>query len=327
MFFQEGSSIADSPVDRGWRGEHRLAGEANVISKSMARASVVLLILVGALPIQAATLTDMVGRRVELQGPPRRIVSLAPSVTEILYALGAGDVVVGVTDYANYPPEVEVKAVVGGGINPNLELIVTLHPDLVLVSADANRWDTLTQLEQLQIPVFGINTVGMDGVFATIDKVGQVLGRRREAEELIAAMRRRMAAVSQKVSGLGRPKVLYAVWIDPLIVAGRGTVIDDLIDVAGGANVVRSPAFSRYSLEEVLVHEPDLILLAVDRSGPKDEEALRRLPGWKEIPAVREGGVRVIDPDLMNRPGPRIAEAVELLADLLHPALLQRGGP
>jgi iron complex transport system substrate-binding protein len=107
----------------------------------------VLFILLWVFPVQAATLIDMVG--------PRRIISLAPSLTEILYALGAGDAVVGVTDYATYPPEVEAKPSVGGGINPNLEVIVALKPDLIFVSADANRWDTITQLEQLQIPVFG----------------------------------------------------------------------------------------------------------------------------------------------------------------------------
>lgn len=286
-----------------------------------------LFLLLMALPVQAATLIDMVGRRVELHGPPRRIVTLAPSLAEILFALDAGDAVVGVTDYATYPPEVEAKPTVGGGIDPNLEVIVTLHPDLVFVSADANRWDTVTQLERLQIPVFGVKSTGVEGVFASIEKVGEVLGKRQEAEELIADMRHRMAAVSEKVGGLPRPKVLYAVWVDPLIVAGRGTVIDGLIDIAGGKNVVRTPAFSRYSLEQVLVHDPDVILLGLDGGTPEDREVLRHLPGWKEIRAVRTGAVRIIDPNLMNRPGPRIVEAVEILADVLHPGVRCGGIP
>jgi iron complex transport system substrate-binding protein len=287
----------------------------------------VLFILLWVFPVQAATLIDMVGREVELQGPPRRIISLAPSLTEILYALGAGDAVVGVTDYATYPPEVEAKPSVGGGINPNLEVIVALKPDLIFVSADANRWDTITQLEQLQIPVFGVRAVGIEGVFASIDKVGQVLGGKREAEELVADMRRRLANVSKEVKGLARPKVLYVIWIDPLIVAGRGTVIDGLIDVVGGANVVRTPGFFRYSLEQVLVHEPDVIVLALEAGVPEDREVLRRMPGWREMRAVREGAVRVIDANLINRPGPRIVEAAEVLAGLLHPGVFRRGGP
>jgi len=287
----------------------------------------VLFILLWVFPVQAATLIDMVGREVELQGPPRRIISLAPSLTEILYALGAGDAVVGVTDYATYPPEVEAKPSVGGGINPNLEVIVALKPDLIFVSADANRWDTITQLEQLQIPVFGVRAVGIEGVFASIDKVGQVLGGKREAEELVADMRRRLANVSKEVKGLSRPKVLYVIWIDPLIVGGRGTVIDGLIDVAGGANVVRTPGFFRYSLEQVLVHEPDVIVLALEAGVPEDREVLHRMPGWREMRAVREGAVRVIDANLINRPGPRIVEAAEVLAGLLHPGVFRRGGP
>ena len=297
------------------------------MGKERAKAFCLLLLLVVGLPVQAATLIDMVGREVELHEPPRRIISLAPSLTEILYALGAGDAVVGVTDYATYPPEVEIKPSVGGGINPNLEVIVALKPDLIFVSADANRWDTITQLEQLQIPVFGIKPVGIEGVFASIDKVGQVLGGKREAEELVAGMRRRMATVSEKVKGLARPKVLYVIWIDPLIVAGGGTVINGLIDVAGGTNVVRIPGFSRYSLEQVLVHEPDVIVLALDGGVPEDREVLRRLPGWREMRAVREGAVRVIDANLINRPGPRIVEAAEFLAGLLHPGVFRGGGP
>jgi iron complex transport system substrate-binding protein len=154
-----------------------------------------------------------------------------------------------------------------------------------------------------------------------------VLGGKREAEELVADMRRRLATVSKEVKGLARPKVLYVIWIDPLIVAGRGTVIDGLIDVVGGANVVRTPGFFRYSLEQVLVHEPDVIVLALEAGVPEDREVLRRMPGWREMRAVREGAVRVIDANLINRPGPRIVEAAEVLAGLLHPGVFRRGGP
>lgn len=284
-------------------------------------------LLLWAVAVQAATFVDMVGRRVELQKPPRRIIPLAPSLTEILFALGAGDSVVGVIDYADYPPEAGGKPTVGGGVDPNLEVIVTLRPDLVLIAADANRWETLIQLEQLQIPVFGVKSVGVEGVLASILKVGEAVGRQPQAEGLIAHMRRRMAAVSQKVSVLARPRVLYVVWIDPLIVAGGETVIDDLINLAGGANIVRTPGFPRYSLEELVIDPPDVILLALDRGGLHHGEALRRLPVWREVRPVREGAVRVLDAGLMSRPGPRIVDAVELLARLLHPEAFPGSGP
>jgi iron complex transport system substrate-binding protein len=284
-------------------------------------------LLLWAVAVQAATLVDMVGRQVELQKPPRRIVPLAPSLTEILFALGAGDSVVGVIDYADYPPEAVGRVRVGGGLDPNLEVIVALRPDLVLIAADANRWETLIQLAQLQIPVFGVKPVGVEGVLTSIAKVGEAVGRQPQAEGLITHMRRRMAAVSQKVSVLARPRVLYVVWIDPLIVAGGETVIDDLINLAGGANVVRTAGFPRYSLEELVIDPPDVILLALDRGGPDHGEALRRLPVWREIRPVREGAIRVIDASLTSRPGPRIVDGVELLARLLHPQAFPGSGP
>jgi len=286
-----------------------------------------LAILLMTLAAQAATIEDMVGRRVELQKPPRRIIALAPSLTEIVFALGAGDAVVGVIDYADYPPEAVQRVRVGGGLDPNLEVIVALRPDLVLIAADANRWETLIQLEQFRIPVFGVKPVGVEGVLASIAKVGEAVGRQAQAEGLIAQMRRRMAAVSQKVSVLARPRVLYVVWIDPLIVAGGETVIDDLIHLAGGANIVRTPGFPRYSLEELVIDPPDVVLLALDRGGLHHGEALRRLPVWREVRPVREGAVRVIDAGLMSRPGPRIVDAAELLARLLHPEAFPGSGP
>ena len=286
-----------------------------------------LAILLMTLAAQAATIEDMVGRRVELQKPPRRIIPLAPSLTEIVFALGAGDAVVGVIDYADYPPEAVQRVGVGGGLDPNLEVIVALRPDLVLIAADANRWETLIQLEQFRIPVFGVKPVGVEGVLASIAKVGEAVGRQAQAEGLIAQMRRRMAAVSQKVRVLARPRVLYVVWIDPLIVAGGETVIDDLIHLAGGANIVRTPGFPRYSLEELVIDPPDVVLLALDRGGLHHGEALRRLPVWREVRPVREGAVRVIDAGLMSRPGPRIVDAAELLARLLHPEAFPGSGP
>ncbi len=288
---------------------------------------VIFLILLSVLTVQAATLEDMVGRQVEIQTPPRRIVSLAPSLTEILFALGAGDALVGVTDFDNYPPEVREKRSVGGGIDPNLEVIVALRPDLVFLAADANRWGTLVQLERLNIPVYGVKPIGVEGVFDSIEKVGEAVGRRQQAEALIAKMRRRLNAVSEKVGELDKPKVLYAVWIDPLIVAGRETVIHDLIRLAGGTNAVRERGFPRLDLEAVFNHPPDLILLAFDRGGLGYREILPHLPGWRDIPAVRQGAIRVIDANVMNRPGPRIVEAVEVLARVLHPEVFGEGSP
>jgi iron complex transport system substrate-binding protein len=271
-------------------------------------------------PVQAATLVDMAGRRVEIPGVLRRIVPLTPSLTETLFAIGAGDAVVGVTDQDDYPPEVRGKTRVGAGLDPNLEVILALQPDLVLATVDSNRWDTFLELERLKIPVYGLKPVGLEGVFTSIQKVGQVLGKAERAEALVAAMRRRIAVVSEKVQGRPRPRVLYVVWIDPLVVAGRGTVIDDLIRTAGGENSVRAAGFPLYGLEEVVARPPDVILLGSDHPAAGDWRRLRRLPAWRDIRAVRDGAVRPVDANVMHRPGPRVAEAAELLARLLHPA-------
>ncbi len=273
-----------------------------------------------AVPIQAATLVDMAGRRVEIQGIPRRVVSLTPSLTETLFAIGAGDAIVGVTDQDDYPPEVRGKTRVGGGLDPNLEMILALRPDLVLATVDSNRWDTFLELERLKIPVYGLKPVGLEGVFASIQRVGQVLGRAERAEALAAAMRRRIAVVSEKAKGLPRPRVLHVVWVDPLVVAGRGTVIDELIRMAGGENNVRASGFPLYGLEEVVARPPDVILLGSEDPASEDWKRLRRLPAWQDIRAVREGAVWPVDANMMHRPGPRVAEAVEILARLLHPA-------
>ncbi len=290
------------------------------------RRLVLLSVLVAALPVRAATLIDMVGREVELRKLPRRIVSLAPSLTEILYALGAGDAVVGVTDYANFPTEAQGKPRVGGGINPNMEAIVALRPDLVFVSADSNRWDTVAQLDRLRIPVYGIKPIGVEGVFTSLERVGEVIGKQQDARQVVIEMRRRMAAVSEQVKNRPKPRVLCAIWIDPLIVAGRGTVIHDLIHMAGGTSVVRASGFPRYGLEQVYIDDPDVILLALDGGVPEDREVFHRLPGWKELRAVRQGAVHVVDADVVSRPGPRIVDAVEFLANLLHPGIVPRRG-
>jgi iron complex transport system substrate-binding protein len=285
------------------------------------------LLVISGMPAHAATFIDMAGRQVALQGPPHRIIPLTPSLTEILFALGAGGAVIGITDQDDYPPEVRGKTRVGGGLDPNLEVILTLRPDLVLATVDSNRWDTFLELERLGIPVFGVKPAGLEGVFTSIQKIGEVVGRPEQARELIVTMRRRMDSVSERVKNLPRPRILYVVWIDPLIVAGRATIIDDLIRMAGGENTVRASGFPPYGLEQVVAHPPDMILLGADHPGSEDGTLLRRLPAWKEMRAVREGAVRLVDTNIMHRPGPRIAEAAEMLARLFHPEAFSGRAP
>lgn len=274
-----------------------------------------------AAPALAAPVRDMTGREVEVSRSPTRVVSLAPSLTEILFALGASDLTVGVTDFCDYPPEAGGKPKVGTVLAPNPEVILGLQPDLVLATTEGNRQETVLLLERLGLPTFVVRPEGLDGIYASIRLVGRLLGRPTRASALVEAMRSRVSWVAQQVAGRPRVRVLYVLWPDPLITAGRGSIIDDLIAVAGGENVAGGIGlrYPRLGLEEVLRVDPEVILLAGMGSRPLRPEAVRGWEGWQVLRAVRAGWVRSLDGDLLHRPGPRIVEGLEAMARALHP--------
>ena len=278
--------------------------------------------LVGlAVPTLAAPVRDMTGREVEVSRAATRVVSLAPSLTEIVFALGAGDLLVGVTDFCDYPPEAARKPKVGTVLAPNAEVILALQPDLVLATTEGNRQETVLLLERLQIPTFVVRPEGLDAIYASIQSVGRLLGRPTRASAVVESMRSRVAWVARQVQGRPRVRVLYVLWPDPLITAGRGSVIDALIGVAGGENVAGGTnlRYPRLNLEEVLRVDPDVILLAGMGSRPLRSESVRGWEGWQVLRAVQAGRVRSLDGDLLHRPGPRIVEGLEAIARALHP--------
>lgn len=268
----------------------------------------------------AGPATDMLGRRVVVPEAPRRIVSLAPSMTEIVYALGAGDRLVAVTDHCDFPPEVAKKPTIGGIYNPNFELILAAAPDLVLATSEGNRAEHVRALEALGVPAYVVKPIDFETTLASIGEVGRLLGRDEQAARLAGALRRRAEEIARAVEGARRPRVLYVLWGDPLIVPGRDTLITDLIRRAGGDSITGDEPlpYPRLSVEAALARRPDLVVIAQHGQATIDE----RLRGWRALsvlPAAREGRVRGVDGDIMHRPGPRLVDGLLALARFFHP--------
>jgi len=269
---------------------------------------------------QALTVVDQTGRSLSLQGPPGRIVSLVPSVTEILFAIGARDVLVGVTDFCDYPPEARRKAHVGDMLNPNLEALITLKPDLVVATRSGNREETFDQLRRLGIAVYLVDPVSVADVLRLVAGLGELTGRRDGAAAVTSDLERRVAAVRERVAGRPHPRVLYVLWPEPLIVPGRGSLVSELIALAGGESVTadQGQGYPRMSLEAAVGRAPEVIILARHGggTGPAAREQWQRL---ESLPAIRSGRLYAADGNLLHRYGPRVVTGLEVLAHLIHP--------
>lgn len=262
----------------------------------------------------------------EARPPAARIISLLPSVTEMLVALGAGDRLVARTDYDTDPALRRLPSV-GGGLHPSLERLTALRPQLVV------GWSGDQSLDQLARPgilVYRPQSQTLADVRCTILHLGRALGLEAGADSLTRAIDGELEDVRRAVQGRPRPSVFYVVWFDPPMTAGPGTFIDELIHIAGGRNVFAdapSP-WPTVSLEEVVRRQPAIVLVPRGERGAERSDRLRRAPGWRDLRAVRAGRVIDVDADLFNRPGPRVGKAARTLAHLLHPeAFLAAGTP
>lgn len=270
--------------------------------------------------------TDQLGRVVRLDAVPQRIVSLAPSNTEILFALGLADRVVAVTDYCDYPPEAKEKPSIGGFITPNLEELIALSPDLI-VAASIHEAKIIPQLEGRGLAVFVLAPKTVDDVLEAITLVGEITGNEAEATGLVAGMQGRIKAVTDKTDSLPegqRPRVFYLVWHDPLMTAGSGTFQDDLIGKAGGTNIARDlTGWVDISLETVLAADPEVMIAGIGHGKVKDPifQFLKTEPRLDDTDARRNDRVYGVDGDLVSRPGPRIVDGLEKLAQFIHPEL------
>jgi iron complex transport system substrate-binding protein len=268
------------------------------------------------------------GRKVTIDKIPKRIVSLAPSNTEVLFALGLDDRIVGVTEYCNYPEAAKTKAKVGGFSTVDIEKVVSLEPDLVLAT-HIHAKTVIPALEKLGLTVAALTPSSLDEVLSSITLVGEVTGQDEQASQLVNNLRTRIENVTDKtrhLSTVQRPRVLYITWHDPLMTAGAGTLADSVIANAGGENIAHDISGDKtIALETVIYRNPQVIIASVGMGAGEDLpwQYVRTEPRLKSTQALLNGRVYKIDGDLIHRPGPRIVEALEQMAQFIHPELFE----
>ena len=265
--------------------------------------------------------TDDVGRVVRLEAPASRVIALLPAATETLFALGAGDRVVGRTRY-DEDPEVAHLPSVGGGLDPNLEAIVALRPDLVVAWESPTGSRVRARLEELGIPVFAVATRDTLAIYRTIEGLGRLVGRDAAADSLSGHIRAQLDSVRAEVPPGPRPSVLYVVGTDPPMIAGTDNFIAELIEVAGGEPIAISGELQgvspQVSLEELVRLQPDVVIFPVGADPSVSLERLADATGWRDLRAVREGRAAEVPAVLVNRPGPSIGEMAKLLRRVLR---------
>jgi len=267
--------------------------------------------------VPGRSVRDEIGRQVEVPLHPRRIVSLAPSVTETLFALGAGDIVVGVTEFCDYPPAARSKARIGGMVNPNWEAILDLEPDLVVATTAGNDRNAVARAEALRLPLFFLDTPDIGSLLESLVHLGELVGHPARARALRDDLTGRLERLERRSSAVPRPRVLFLVWSEPIVVPGRRTFLDDALRRAGCDSISSDgpPGWPTYDLETVLMRNPRWILAAAQNA--PFLHGLKERPGWKTLEAVRRGRVAVVNPAL-ERPAPRVIEAMEQLQELLE---------
>jgi len=273
--------------------------------------------------------TDQAGRVVRIEKMPEKIISLAPSNTEILYALGLEDRVVGVTEYCDYPEAAKEKPKIGGYSTVDIEKVVEIQPDLIL-AANIHKKEVIPELERLGLTVLTLDPKTIDQVLEAINLIGKFTGKTEEASKLISEMQARIKAITDKTETIPeaeRPRVFYILWHDPLRTVSAETRIHELITKAGGINIASDleGGYPTISLEAVLMANPQVIIAGSGHGSGKDAPFQFALtePRLAEVEARKQGRVYEIDSDLTSRPGPRIVDGLEKLAQFIHPELFK----
>ena len=272
------------------------------------------------LPAAASRLViDDTGRTVRLPDQVHRIVCLAPSIADTVYAMGGGPDVAAVTDYTQYPPEARQKPSIGEVLRPSLERIAVLHPDLAIGIATFNDAESLRGIERMGVPVFLVNPSGLAGLYRSIASIGRALGRPGDAAALLARLQAREHAVRAQAAAAPRTSVFLAISIDPCITAGRGAFITELLAAAGADSVTADlpEEWIDLNIEAVIPRKPTFILELSD--APFGLKEMRERPGWRSLDAVRAGRVLRID-DRLQYPSPVAFDALEKFAHQLRSA-------
>jgi iron complex transport system substrate-binding protein len=266
---------------------------------------------------------DQLGRQVPVPATPQRLVTLAASLTEMVFAVGLGSRLVGVEQFSDYPPAARALPKVGSYKIPDLERIVALQPDLCLAIKDGNPPYVLERLRGLGIPVYVVDPRNLPGVIATVEEIGHLLGAEGKAGELAAALDRRY----QRIKGLAaqvahRPRVFFQIGLSPIVSAGSHTFLDELIATAGGLNLAAGKVpYPRFSQEQILALQPEVIIITSMARGGAFEQVKAGWERWPTLPAARNHRIFLVDSDLVDRPAPRLLDGLEILFRLIHPEL------
>ncbi len=264
------------------------------------------------------TLTDETGRKVEVPDHPHRVICLAPSVTDTVFALGAGEDIAAISSFTKYPAAALRKPSVGDTLQPSIETILALHPDLVIGMQTEGQSVSAGQLTRLGIPVFLVDPKGLAGILKSVRSMGHALNREPQAAALVANLQARIAAVHARVSGKPTPSVFTPIWYDPIITVGKHAFITEIIEAAGGRSITDDlqADWPQISMELVIARAPEALLLIRDSKVTLD--VLEARPGWSSLPAVRAKRAFYVD-DRIELPSPAAIDALEELARQFHP--------
>jgi ABC-type Fe3+-hydroxamate transport system substrate-binding protein len=282
-------------------------------------ATTIILLIAMAMPCFASrTVKDELGHTMQVPDHPHRVVCLAPSVVDVMYSFGAEADVVAVTDFTKYPKDAQQKPSIGLPLNPSLEAIMALHPDLVLGVGDMNALQPVTNLEHLGVPVFMVDPHGIEGIFKSILSFGTALNRVNDASILVAKLRQRLDAVKARVADKPKIRIFMAIWYDPVMTIGKRAFMTELIEAAGAVSVTDDipQEWPEVSLETIVSRQPDALLLM--RGSKISIEELKTRPGWEHLRAVQQPRVYYTD-DRIELPSPVAFDALEDIAKQFHP--------
>jgi len=283
----------------------------------------VLIFLLQAVLLIAGSVTDQVGRTLVVPENPTRVIALAPSITEIIYDLGQEKRLVGVTQYSTYPSEAELLPRVGSYVRLDIEKIVALKPDLCLATKDGNPKHIVDKIVSLGIPVYVINPQNLQQIMDTITRLGSLLHAEQTAAALVSDMEKRIRQVQARVKNRpDRPRVFFQIDAEPLFSAGTDTFIHELIELAGGINTTAGEvSYPRYSWEDIIVLQPEIVLISSMAGGLAPEYLLNSWKKWNLLSAVKNDQIFVVDAELFDRPTPRLVNGLEVIAAIIHPEL------
>lgn len=265
------------------------------------------------------TIIDSIGREVVIEKNPERIISISPAITEILFAIGLDQEIIGVSDYCDYPEAALAKDKVGGFKDPNVEVILSMNPDMVFASAGVQE-ELITTMEELNLPVVVLESATIEQVLSNIALAGEITGKNETAKEIVDDMRQKMDEIINKVKDQPKPKVFFEVWDDPLMSAGSTSFIHNLIETAGGTNVagITEDEFFTFSMEKLLENDPDIYIINAHSHTPED---IKTRTGYEVLSAVKNDQVFTVDDSLISRAGPRVIQGLEQLAKIIHPEI------